>query len=196
MLNNLQKVVMNHILHYFRAYDWEEEDEDKQPYGWLSSGISDCLCRLESQYQQGKFTKDDVKETLIIAYQQGLDTWWRFSSYNSKKDLAPWQEQEEPEFGIQPVSTLAWLKYFNMVDEDNELEIWHQYVEEYYHPEFLKLFIKKYAWDVMFPNEDLPNYTEPTSGDIRLLTYPFALNFEQLARINSNKSDDLKSAQT
>jgi hypothetical protein len=196
MLNNLQKVVMNHILHDFTAYDWDVDDEDKQPYGWLSSGISNCLYRLESQYQQGKFTKDDVKETLIAAYQQDVYIWWSLTSYNVYEDLLPWEDQEEPEDGIQPVCADVWLQHFNLVTEENEWELNELYSEKYYHPEFLKLFIKKYAWDVMFPNEDLPHYTEPRSGDIRLLTYPLALNFEQLARIHSNKSDDLKSAQT
>ncbi len=133
---------------------------------------------------------------MIAAYQQDVYIWWSLTSYNVYEDLLPWEDQEEPEDGIQPVCGDVWLQHFNLVTEENESELNALYSEKYYHPEFLKLFIKKYAWDVMFPNEDLPNYTEPTSGDIRLLTYPFALNFEQLARINSNKSDNLKSAQT
>jgi hypothetical protein len=180
MLNELQRIVISHILHDFKAYGWREEDEDLQPYGWLSSGIGNCLHRLESQYQQGKFTKDDVKETLIIAYQQDFDTWWSLTSYNFYEDLLPWQEQEDPEGGIQPICGDVWLEHFNLATEENECELNELYSEKYYHPEFLKLFIKKYAWDVMFPNEILPNYTEPTSGDIRLLTYPFELNFDEL----------------
>ncbi len=179
MLNELQRTVINHILHHFADYTWREEDEHLQ-YGWLSSGIADCLYRLESQYQQGKFTKDYVKETLIAAYQHELDIWWRLSCVHFDTKLPPWQDQEESEFGIQPVCADVWLEQFNLATEENQWELNDLYCEKYYHPEFLKLFIKKYAWDIMFPNEDLPNYTVPTSGDIRLLTYPFELSFDEL----------------
>ncbi|MCL1124556.1 hypothetical protein [Shewanella surugensis] len=54
------------------------------------------------------------------------------------------------------------------------LEIWDQvypevtpylnYDIEKYHPEMLKLLVKRLIWDLVFTGETLPNYTEPTDG--------------------------------
>ena len=37
--------------------------------------------------------------------------------------------------------------------------------------EMLKFLIKRCVWDIFFTGEALPNYTEPSSGDLTLLDF-------------------------
>ena len=178
MLRELESVVFGHVFFCFIDYSWDFEDEELQ-YGWLRTGIYDYLDRLDSQYKQGKFTKSDVKDALVNAFKQDDYTWWLMNSYENS-DVQAWEDQKQPNEGMQFVAACAWLEHFgliNMQDDDKNWDTIDLYIEKYYHPVFLKLFVKKFVWDVMFPNEVLPNYTEPKSGDVRLLDYPFDIDF-------------------
>jgi hypothetical protein len=180
MLRELELAVFEHIFFCFYDYSWDFEDEELQ-YGWLRTGVYHYLERLDSQYNQGQFTKSDVKDALVNAFKQDDYTWWLINSYENS-DVQAWEDQKQPNEGMQVVAACAWLEHFGIIDINDEpnWELEELYIEKYYHPAFLKLFVKKFVWDVMFPNEALPNYTEPKSGDVRLLDYPFEINFNDL----------------
>jgi hypothetical protein len=190
MLRELELDVFGHIFVCFYDYSWNFEDEELH-HGWLRTGIYDYLDRLDYQYDQEKFTISDVNNALVNAYKQDDYTWWWLNSYKHS-DVKAWEDQKQPNEGMQFVAACAWLEHFGLINihDDKDWEIIDLYIEKYYHPTFLKLFIKKFVWDVMFPDEALPNYTEPKSGDVRLLNYPFDIDFNDINRESKHKNKE------
>ena len=100
-----------------------------------------------------------LKKELLSAFDQHLDFWCWLNAVNSHdncNDANKVYRQRNPEFGIQVLSMTIWD------DDYPNSNMTHQF----YHPEMLKLLTKKYIWDIVFPNEILPNYQQPTCGEL------------------------------
>ena len=94
--------------------------------------------------------KMKLKNELLSVYLQDKEIWHWLNSLGF--------EEYEPEFGVQCAALTLWQETFP--------DIFYQYEGDIdvYHPEMLKLLVKKSIWDVLFPGEELPNYQEPESG--------------------------------
>lgn len=93
-----------------------------------------------------------LKQQLISAFDQHQDFWCWLNAINDK-DI---YQQKDPEFGIQFLALDLWEEFYPGSNMSHE----------FYHPDMLKLLTKKCIWDVVFPNEVLPNYQEPECGEL------------------------------
>lgn len=106
--------------------------------------------------------KEKLRAEILTLYHADWSHWWGFNSI-SKTVLD--KEQQDPFCGgLQASCLFLWEEVFGDYELDCE-------EEDHYHPEMLKFLIKRCVWDIFFPGEELPNYTEPSSGDITLLDY-------------------------
>lgn len=130
--------------------EFDLPDEDEIP----SHGeLSNCVEELVEYYADIKHADEKVrlKQLIISVYLQDKEIWHWLNSNDG------WEENE-PQWGGQCAALTLWQETFP--------DIFYQYEGDIdvYHPEMLKLLVKKSIWDVLFPGEELPNYQEPESG--------------------------------
>ena len=136
-----------------------------EPYfGQLTLRILDLVERynetVERDYPQNG--KEKLRVEMLALYDADWAHWWGFNSVS--KTITDKEQQDPFSGGIQCSCHVLWEEAFGDYDLDCE-------EEDHYHPEMLKLLIKRCVWDIFFPGEALPNYTEPSSGDLRLLDF-------------------------
>ena len=128
------------------------------------------LCILELVKRYNEYTgnncpnsgKERLRSEILALYDADWSHWWGF---NSVSQTVSDKEQQDPFVaGIQCSCFVVWEEAFGDYDLDPE-------EEDHYHPEMLKFLIKRCVWDIFFPGEALPNYTEPSSGDLTLLDF-------------------------
>lgn len=110
---------------------------------------------LESFIYEGPFHLDKIvlKKAIVEAFQQGDDFWVSLNEESGK--------------GFHITCCELWWGAF---PEDDEFREQPHMDDDYarYHFVMLKFLVKKLIWDVLYPDEPLPNYQEPTSGKLPL----------------------------
>ncbi len=105
------------------------------------------------------YSIDRIKSELTHAYKQNDDFWWMLGGDPLSEDFNEYNSEDAfyESYYISAVS--VWIErylpehVYDRIDSSaNE-----------YHPEMLKLLIKKYIWQPLFPHELAP-YQEPASG--------------------------------
>ncbi len=136
-----------------------------EPYlGQLTLCILELVEHFEvtKQVDYPNNAKEKLRAEILALYDADWAHWW---GVNSVSETITDKEQQDPfSGGIQCSCHVLWEEAFGDYDLDCE-EVDH------YHPEMLKFLIKRCVWDIFFPGEALPNYTEPSSGDLRLLDF-------------------------
>lgn len=161
MLESKQHEILEWIISVFIDYHVPGDCEET-PIGMVQEAIDEYLEGFD--FQGGRFRVVDAKETLISAYQQSTEFWWRLNCYSFNTDSLPHEAQREPDMGVQGACVLFWVEYFGLSKEFMDQDKFDEYFDKY-HPEMLKLLVKCCVWDVIFPGETLPGYTVPTSAD-------------------------------
>ncbi|MCF6440870.1 hypothetical protein L1077_15640 [Pseudoalteromonas luteoviolacea] len=144
----------------------EESFNKKHPAKPYLGELSLCILEMQDMYQQFYDNKDDkqnLRNELINIFDAD-DAHWHGMCSNS--ELLGDKELEDCEYGFQPSAVSVWEETFSDEIELNSIDS-----EEEFHIEMLKLMVKRVMWDVLFPGETLPGYSEPTSGDLSLLDY-------------------------
>lgn len=147
--------------------DLDDFEERQLPEPYLGQ-LTLCILELVERFDVTKRVsypnnaKEKLRAEILALYDADWSHWWGF---NSVSRTVIDKEQQDPFCGgLQFSCQVLWEEVFG----DNDLDCEE---EDHYHPEMLKFLIKRCVWDIFFPGETLPNYTEPSSGDLTLLDF-------------------------
>lgn len=147
--------------------DLDDFEERQLPEPYLGQ-LTPCILELVERFEVTKRVsypnnaKEKLRAEILALYDADWAHWWGFNSI--LKTITD-KEQKDPLCGgLQFSCQVLWEEVFGDTDLDPE-------EENHYHPEMLKFLINRCVWDIFFPGEALPNYTEPSSGDLTLLDF-------------------------
>ncbi|WP_298772968.1 hypothetical protein [uncultured Shewanella sp.] len=92
-----------------------------------------------------------LKQEFFFAFQAD-EAFWNALNQNNAGEEVPLGE------GFHCIASSYWDEIY---PEDS---VYFVNGADDYHPEMLKLIAKRLIWDILFPNEILPYYTEPKAG--------------------------------
>jgi hypothetical protein len=144
--------------------DFKERQLPEPYFGELTLCILELVKRF-NEYTEKNYPnngKEKLRDEILALYDADWSHWWGFNSIS--KTITDKEQQDPFCGGLQGSCFVVWEEAFGDTDLDCE-------EEDHYHPEMLKFLIKRCVWDIFFPGETLPNYTEPSSGDITLLDF-------------------------
>ncbi|QTL37635.1 hypothetical protein [Pseudoalteromonas viridis] len=144
----------------------EDSFRKKFPSKRYLGKLSLCIYEMLDMYQQF-YNSDETRARLrdeFFSLFGACNAHWHGMCSTSL--LIGDKNLEDCEYGLQPDSAICWAESFS-----DEVQLYSIDPEEEFHIDMLKLMVKRCMWDVLFPGETLPGYTEPTSGDLSLLDY-------------------------
>ncbi|QTL37636.1 hypothetical protein [Pseudoalteromonas viridis] len=145
-----------------RNDEFEREFPDRAYYGELTLCIYDMQSMFNELYGTGEDFERLCQEFFSLFNAEEAD-WFGMCSESTRIGD---KKLEDIDYGIQPSAICIWEETFS-----EEVQLYSIDPEEEFHIDMLKLMVKRCMWDVLFPGEILPGYTEPTSGDLSLLDY-------------------------
>ncbi|NRD73828.1 hypothetical protein HQQ94_11380 [Shewanella sp. VB17] len=120
-------------------------------YGILTEYVEEMYAALDSKYINVDIRQ--LKLEIIAAYDRDASFWQALNQDKSGR-------QYDNDYGFSDIAIRNWEEYFS--DEFTLFTVW----DEFYHADMLKLLVKVQIWDRIFPNEELPNYQVPKTGQL------------------------------
>ncbi|NRD73446.1 hypothetical protein HQQ94_09350 [Shewanella sp. VB17] len=136
---------------FFGKSNPDLSDRDAE-FGVLTEQVEEML-ELLTLTNCNSVDKAQLKQDIIWAFDQD-NIFWRELDM---EDGVPYHSSE----GYSGLAAINWEMYFS--DEFNLCSIRG---EDCHHVEMLMLLVKKQIWDRIFPEERLPNYQQPESGQL------------------------------